>query len=71
LTALSCRWIRTIFVNTYFKELIKVLCPLGIEPDPLVKAIWGGTGAMVKNDGSARNDEVFWRTYGEMTGTWT
>ncbi len=48
-----------------------MLCPLGIEPDPLVKAIWGGTGAMVKNDGSARNDEVFWRTYGEMTGTWT
>ncbi|MBQ6540164.1 MAG: HAD family hydrolase [Oscillospiraceae bacterium] len=56
------------FVNTYFKELIKVLCPLGIGPDDLVKAIWGGTGAMVKNDGAERNDAVFWRTYGEMTG---
>ena len=57
------------FVNYYFGLLCKKMAPYGYEPKELVKAIWGGTAAMVKNDGSCSNKEAFWRfflgVYGE------
>ncbi|MGN0650220.1 MAG: HAD family hydrolase [Oscillospiraceae bacterium] len=51
------------FVRIYFSQLCKKLAPLGYEPDSTVKAIWAGTKAMVKNDGSRLNSEVFWETF--------
>lgn len=57
------------FVGAYFNELAKKVCPVvGISPEVLTKAIWTGTGAMVKNDGSKRNDETFWETFVKLTG---
>lgn len=57
------------FVGAYFGELAKKACPVvGISPETLTKAIWTGTGAMIKNDGSKRNDEVFWETFIKLTG---
>lgn len=58
-----------IFVKAYFGALCKKLAPLGFEPKKLVDTIWRGTEAMVKNDGSCLNKDVFWKvfiqTYGE------
>lgn len=51
------------FVRIYFSELCKRLAPLGYEPEPTVKSVWAGTGAMIKNDGSKTNREVFWETF--------
>lgn len=51
------------FVNIYFRELCKKLAPLGYEPKPTVKAVWAGTGAMIKNDGSRLNSAAFWETF--------
>jgi FMN phosphatase YigB (HAD superfamily) len=56
------------FVRCYFKELAKILCPLGVETDLLVKSIWAGTAAMVKNDGTVTNDVRFWDTFIPLTG---
>ena len=56
------------FVHCYFKELAKILCPLGVEPELLVKSIWAGTAAMAKNDGSVTNDVRFWETFIPLTG---
>ena len=56
------------FVKGYFKELAKKLSPLGIAPDALIAAVWAGTKAMVKNDGSVKNSEVFWDTFAKATG---
>lgn len=57
------------FVETYFGLLCKKMAPCGYEPKALVKAVWGGTAAMVKNDGSCRNEDAFWHyflgVYGE------
>ena len=57
------------FVEYYFGLLCKKMAPYGYEPKALIKAVWGGTAAMVKNDGSCRNEEAFWRfflgVYGE------
>ena len=56
------------FVQYYFREMGKVLCPLGIEPKALTDAIWAGTKAMVVNDGTRRNMEVFWDTFARRSG---
>lgn len=51
------------FVNTYMGLLAKKLAPCGYEPKQLVSAVWAGTGAMVKNTGTKRNEEVFWMAF--------
>lgn len=40
------------FVNGYFKLLAKKMVPYGYEPEKLIKAIWQGTAAMIKNNGT-------------------
>lgn len=58
------------FTGGYFKMLAEKLNPYGYEHQSLVKAIWHGTAAMVRNDGSCRNEDAFWKdfsaTYGEQ-----
>lgn len=51
------------FVNGYFKELAKKVCPLGIDSKTLIDSIWAGTAAMVKNDGTKSNYDVFWNYF--------
>ena len=41
-----------VFTKGYFKGLAAKLAPLGYEPKKLIAAVWSGTAAMVKNDGS-------------------
>ncbi len=57
-----------VFTKAYFKLLCKKLCPLGIEPQALVDAIWTGTKAMVLNDGTDTNNKVFWDEFTRVTG---
>ncbi len=56
------------FTNYYFKFLIAKMEPRGYDPKEMIDAIWRGTGAMVKNDGSATNEEVFWKVFPEILG---
>ncbi len=52
------------FIKYYFGGLCKKLAPYGYDdPDSIVKSVWKGTGAMIKNDGSRLNSEVFWETF--------
>ena len=44
-----------VFIRAYFGGLAQKLAPLGYEPKQLLDAVWAGTGAMVKNDGSRTN----------------
>lgn len=48
-----------VFVKKYFGLLCNKLAPRGYEPQKLIDTIWGGTAAMVKNDGTKTNEEVF------------
>ncbi len=51
------------FTKLYFSAICKRFCPiLGVDADTLVKAIWAGTKAMIKNDNTRLNNEVFWET---------
>lgn len=56
------------FTKGYFKLLAEALAPHGYEPKQLVEAIWAGTAAMVKNDGTQSNETVFWKKFSEIYG---
>ena len=51
------------FVKLYFKSLANRIAPLGYEPNELIDGVWHGTGAMIKKDGRATNDKVFWKVF--------
>ena len=57
-----------LFVKTYFKLLAVKLAPYGYDPKQLIDAIWGGTGAMVKNNGSCSNEDAFWTFFTGIFG---
>lgn len=57
-----------VFLKAYLGGLAKKMAPHGYDPELLVKSIWKGTEAMVMNDGSARNDDVFWNTFSAIYG---
>ncbi len=57
-----------LFVKSYFGKLAEKLAPYGYEPKTLMKAIWAGTGAMVQNDGSKKNEDVFWDVFTKIYG---
>lgn len=58
-----------VFVKAYFGLLAKHLAPRGYEAERLYEVLWSGVTAMVKNDGSRRNEDAFYeefvRAYGE------
>jgi len=57
-----------VFTRAYFKLLAKKAAPYGYEPESLIQAVWKGTGAMVKNDGSVTNEEAFWKCFTSIYG---
>lgn len=56
------------FTRTYFKLLAKKMEAYGYEAKALVDAIWLGTAAMVRNDGSCTNEQAFWKKFSEIYG---
>ncbi len=56
------------FVKAYFGGLSKKAAPYGYEPTELVKTIWAGTAAMVKNTGENNNEKVFWDLFSNKYG---
>ena len=56
------------FTNGYFQLLTEKMVPLGYDPKALTDAVWAGTAAMVKNDGSRLNEEAFWTKFAQAFG---
>ncbi len=57
-----------LFIDTYFGKLAKKLEPYGYDPALMIKSIWLGSYAMIKNDGSCTNEDVFWRSMRQTHG---
>ena len=57
-----------VFVRDYLGRMAAFLAPHGYDPQLLTKAVWAGTGAMVKNDGKAINEDVFWQVFNSAVG---
>lgn len=57
-----------VFARTYFKLLTKKMLPHGYEPETLINGINAGITAMQTNDGTRRNQEIFWEHFAEVAG---
>lgn len=57
-----------IFINSYMEAITKKISPLGYAPKAFMKALWAGTEAMVRNDGSMTNETRFWKVFAELLG---
>lgn len=57
-----------IFIKAYLGGLVKVLAPKGYDPRAIAGALWKSTDAMVHNDGTATNEEVFWDSFCAILG---
>ena len=56
------------FIESYFAKLAKVFAAGGMDVEKSIKAIWAGTRAMMLNDGSNLNIDVFWKAFAEFLG---
>lgn len=56
------------FTKKYLQLLSQKMAKYGYAPEELVKAVWMGVSAMVKNDGSTTNEEVFWKEFDRLFG---
>lgn len=56
------------FIKNYFGSISEYMKAYGYNPQELVKAIWQGTGAMIKNDGKRSNEEAFWGAFVKIFG---
>jgi FMN phosphatase YigB (HAD superfamily) len=57
-----------IFIKGYMTELVKKASPYGYAAEDLVGTVWKGTAAMMANDGSDVNKNVFWNVFAEKYG---
>lgn len=51
------------FKKVYFGAVYNKVKHFGYKPEELVNAIWFGTKAMYKNDGTVLNEERFWEAF--------
>lgn len=56
------------FAKAYFTALARELVPFGLQPEVVMKAVWSGTEAMIRNDGSRLNADAFWEVFTGLTG---
>lgn len=56
------------FVQCYFGKLYEKVKPYGYEKELFIGGIWRSTGAMLKNDGTRTNEEVFWSAFTKICG---
>ena len=57
-----------VFTRAYFVELVKRMAAHGYDKDELFNGVWQGTGAMISNDGSRTNEQVFWDVFSSVCG---
>lgn len=56
------------FAKVYSREIGKKAASVGCDPEPVVKAVWGGSEIMYKNNGKRKNIEAFWEFFRKEMG---
>ena len=56
------------FTNGYFQLLAAKMAAYGYDPRQLVRDVWAGTEAMIKNNGLQSNEAAFWQVFSEIYG---
>lgn len=57
-----------VFLKAYLEGLTLKGAAHGYDAANMSRQIMAGTAAMIKNDGSATNEEVFWQTFSSLCG---
>lgn len=57
-----------VFLGMYFKLLAGKLAGYGYDTKGVVAGIWKGSDAMIANDGTKLNEEVFWEAFALAVG---
>ncbi|MBQ1955527.1 MAG: HAD family hydrolase [Clostridia bacterium] len=57
-----------VFLKQYFLSAAKKLSPHGYDPEEFISALWRGSYAMIKNDGSKTNEKAFWEILNGIYG---
>ena len=57
-----------VFLKTYLGMLSKRMASYGYDPKNFVSGIWQGTMAVIANDGSRINEDVFWEAFSAIQG---
>ena len=56
------------FIKGYLGLLSQAVADLGYTPDTMIPTMWRGVAAMVKNDGSRTNFDIFWEYFANAFG---
>ena len=59
------RYTQKAFLGCYIGEISKVFAELGMDVEPVIEALWIGTDAMVRNDGTELNSQRFWEVFSD------
>lgn len=51
------------FIAKYMNLLGTKMAHYGYDPRKLVQTVWQGTKAMIQNDGTRNNEQIFWECY--------
>lgn len=54
------------FIQAYLAGLARKAAGCGYDPAQVPPAVWAGTKAMYRNDGTATNEDIFWRTFSAL-----
>ena len=57
-----------LFVQAYLEAMVKKMAAYQYDPQRLLKSIWAGTSAMVMNNTSSLNEEIFWKSCSGVYG---
>ncbi len=57
-----------LFVKSYMTKLATKVAPYGYETKTFMGAMWAGVEAMIKNDGSCKNEKAFWNCFTKIFG---
>lgn len=57
-----------VFIREYYGGLIKKVLPLGFDAQDMLKGVNAGVKAMILNDGTRTNEEVFWEKFAGILG---
>ncbi len=59
---------QNVFVEAYFSGLVNKAVTHGYKQEEFIKTVWGGIGAMIKNNGNENNESVFWKFFVSVYG---
>ena len=51
------------FLDLYIKHIGMKFASLGLDANQMVQKLWAGTEAMIQNEGSSSNEDVFWHLF--------